>query len=201
MMNKNLLLAIFGNVAPEGKIIKYISSEVVSGGWVDNNTDTNRNTFVNGEGTLYLNDGVTSIGGSNSTDNSPFFNRTDVTSVDLKYSGLIYINSGAFYNCNSLTSVIIPNSVTTIGKNAFRGCSSLATITIPDSVTGIGSYAFADCTNLKIVTCLAIELPTLGTNNFTAENDTLYVPSESVSTYQSNDKWSTAFTTITAINN
>ncbi len=37
----------------------------------------------------------------------------------------------------------------TIGYSAFNGCTGLTSITIPNSVTSIGSYAFNDCTNLK----------------------------------------------------
>ena len=50
-----------------------------------------------------------------------------------------------------LTSVTIPDSVTTIRKSAFSGCTSLASITIPDSVTEIGEGAFYGCTNLPSV--------------------------------------------------
>ncbi len=49
---------------------------------------------------------------------------------------------------NYLTSVFIPDSVTSIGSHAFRGCSNLTEISIPDSVTSIGSYAFRYCHNL-----------------------------------------------------
>ena len=48
----------------------------------------------------------------------------------------------AFSNCEYLTSITIPNSVTSIGNCAFYGCSSLTSITIPNSVTSIGSSAF-----------------------------------------------------------
>ncbi len=55
---------------------------------------------------------------------------------------VVGISDEAFVNCNSLTSVTIPDSVTSIGQMAFEYCSSLASVTIPDSVTSIGSYAF-----------------------------------------------------------
>src|SRR5665213_202673 len=59
---------------------------------------------------------------------------------------------GPFTGSTSLTSVIIPNSVTSIGIEAFEGCTSLTSVTIPNSVTSIGSYVFDDCTSLTSVT-------------------------------------------------
>ena len=54
----------------------------------------------------------------------------------------------AFYYCISLTSITIPDSVTSIGGCAFEYCSSLTSITIPDSVTSIGWDAFDGCEKL-----------------------------------------------------
>lgn len=51
----------------------------------------------------------------------------------------------------SLTSVTIPNSVTSIGSNAFTRCTNLTSITIPSSVTSIGSDAFSSCNGLTSV--------------------------------------------------
>ena len=65
-----------------------------------------------------------------------------------------------FIGCRSLTSLVIPDSVTNIGDYAFSGCRSLTDIVIPDSVTNIGDYAFWNCrslTNIVIpdsVTCI-----------------------------------------------
>ena len=56
-----------------------------------------------------------------------------------------------FENCSGLTSVTIPNSVTSIGSYAFAYCSGLTSVTIPNSVTSIGSYAFDGCSGLKKV--------------------------------------------------
>ena len=53
--------------------------------------------------------------------------------------------------CRSLTSLVIPDSVTNIGDYAFWGCSDLADIVIPDGVTSIGDYAFEGCESLRSV--------------------------------------------------
>ncbi|MGF0039132.1 leucine-rich repeat domain-containing protein, partial [Victivallis vadensis] len=59
----------------------------------------------------------------------------------------------AFFACTDLTSVTLPNSVTSIGARAFYGCSALTSITIPSGVTSIGDNAFQGCTNLTDIYC------------------------------------------------
>lgn len=59
---------------------------------------------------------------------------------------------GVFQDCTGLTSITIPNSVTSIGGYAFFGCTGLTSIIIPNSVTSIGKYAFANCSGLTSVT-------------------------------------------------
>ena len=65
---------------------------------------------------------------------------------------VISVGSGAFEGCSSLTSITMPDSVTSIGNSAFSGCSSLTSITIPDSVTSIGNGAFSGCSRLTSIT-------------------------------------------------
>ena len=62
------------------------------------------------------------------------------------------IGDFAFEGCTGLTSVTIGNSVTRIGSSAFSGCSGLTSVTIPDSVTSIGDWVFEGCTRLTSVT-------------------------------------------------
>ena len=89
----------------------------------------------------------------------------EVTYGDKNYSGNIIIPStfnynsktltvtkigeNAFLNCDSVTNVIIPNSVTTIEVESFSGCTSLSSIIIPNSVTNINCFAFYRCDSLK----------------------------------------------------
>ena len=62
------------------------------------------------------------------------------------------IGTNAFSFCSGLKTVTIPNSVTDIGDEAFYYCTGLTEVTIPNSVTSIGSGTFEDCSGLKTVT-------------------------------------------------
>ena len=76
---------------------------------------------------------------------------SSLTSITIPNS-VTSIGGLAFWDCESLTSIIIPNSVTSIGYAAFYGCSSLTSVTIPNSVTSIGGLAFKGCKSLTSVT-------------------------------------------------
>ena len=62
------------------------------------------------------------------------------------------IGDNAFFECKSLVSVTIPNTVTSIGQQAFIYCEALTTVVIPEGVTMIDSLAFCFCGNLTNVT-------------------------------------------------
>ena len=79
-----------------------------------------------------------------------FYRCSGMTSVTIPNS-VTSIGYQAFYGCTPLTNVSIGNSVTTIGNEAFRGCSGLKSVTIGNSVTSIGSSAFRGCSGLTSI--------------------------------------------------
>jgi hypothetical protein len=82
--------------------------------------------------------------------NEAFVNCDGLTSVTIPDS-ITSIGGFAFEDCSSLTSVTIGNSVTSIGEGAFYICTSLTSVTIPDSVRSIGHFAFQSCNGLTNV--------------------------------------------------
>ena len=98
-----------------------------------------------------------------------------------------------FRSCSKLTSVIIGNGVTSIGETAFEGCSGLTSITIPNSVTSIRKGAFKDCNKLKIIRISATNPPTLDTNLFNDATpiEKIIVPKSAINSYKSAEGWST----------
>ena len=64
---------------------------------------------------------------------------------------VLEIGDGAFRNCTTITSISIPDSVTTIGASVFYGCTSLENVTIPDSITKIGEGSFMRCSSLETI--------------------------------------------------
>ncbi len=80
--------------------------------------------------------------------NNAFFCCRSLTHIVIPDS-VTSIGDKAFYRCSSLTSFVIPNGVTRIGNGAFLGCSSLKEVAIPNSVTSIGDGTFASCRSLS----------------------------------------------------
>lgn len=70
-----------------------------------------------------------------------------------------------FSNCKSITNLVIPNEITSVGKYAFSGCINLTEVVISDSVTFVGEGAFSDCVNLSYVQ-LGTEITTISSNMF-----------------------------------
>ena len=138
-------------------------------------------------------------------------NDTELT-LPVNYKGENYvIGNSAFNGCSSLTSIEIPNSVTSIGNSAFNGCSdltiilnckrvgnffgsntSISEIVLGSNVIGILDNAFGSCSGIKSIKCTSAQPPKVGSGNFTSshyQNVVLYVPKGSLATYQAADVW------------
>ena len=92
------------------------------------------------------------------------FHRCSLTSINLPDS-VTSIGECAFIRCQSLTRINIPDSMTSIGDNAFRNCESLTCINIPDSVTSIGNSAFCGCESLTSIN-IPDRVPSIGNSAF-----------------------------------
>ena len=128
-----------------------------------------------------------------------FYGCSGLTSVTIPNS-VTSIGNGAFYGCSGLTSITIPNSVTSIGHFAFNYCSGLTSVTIPNSVTSIGNYAFSSCEGLTRINAYPNpEKVSMGSEVFIGvpKDGTLHVLPKYLSAYQTADQWKD-FTNIVA---
>ena len=86
--------------------------------------------------------------------------------VDLNGAPLVTIND-AFRNCPKLKSLILPETVSAIGRDAFHGCSSLTYINVPRDCTELGPYCFNGCSSLEVIDMTnAQSLKSTGDNAF-----------------------------------
>ncbi len=96
--------------------------------------------------------------------NSAFKDCSNVTSVLIPNS-IKSIGINAFENCSNITETTIPEGVTLIGNNTFLGCEKLASVTFPTSLENIGANAFAGCTSLTSIV-LPKNIQEIGANAF-----------------------------------
>jgi hypothetical protein len=153
-----------------------------------------------------------------------FVDRKLMTGVVTIKSGVGEIGANCFDTCESITEVVMPNSITKINNNAFTKCLSLTSVNISSALTQLNSYAFMQC---KLLTSLSFpatlttiqaqsivqnaaltELifesttpPSYGANAIYQNNalTAIYVPDASVSAYQAESGWSTYASIIKGI--
>ena len=103
------------------------------------------------------------------------FSTGSLTSITIP-NNVTSIGEGAFRYCYSLTSITIPNSVTSIRTGTFLYCYSLTSITIPNSVTSIRTGAFSYCYGLTSV-IIPNSVTSIGEHAFSycSSLDTIYV--------------------------
>ena len=128
---------------------KYCESDIV----VENTKDGGGATEPYVEETYDSSGNLTSavMHGHSVVRRAAFYDCGTLTSVTIPNS-VTRIDDNSFYNCVKLTSVTIPNGVTSIGNYTFYGCEALTSVTIPNSVTSICNHAFYNCKYLTSVT-------------------------------------------------
>lgn len=112
-----------------------------------------------GEGTWSLSNGTLTItgigdlyGSYNVVSNPPFYSyRTQITSVIVE-QGVTGLGKRLFKDCMKLQNVSLPSSLTDLGDYTFYNCDSLESIRLPNTLTSIGAHVFNNCTNLSSVT-------------------------------------------------
>ncbi len=121
--------------------------------WLSNKQTENPLVVVNGilidgracEGDVIVSDIVTSIAGQAFSQNISELSK--ITSISIPDS-VTSIGSDAFYNCAKLEKVKMSNNVTDIGSSTFAGCTQLKEVTLPNSLKTIGYLAFRECSSL-----------------------------------------------------
>lgn len=101
------------------------------------------------------------------------FQGSAVTSVSMP-EGITSIDYNAFFGCQNLESVVLPESLTTLGYSAFKACKLLKTIKIPSGVTAIPDQCFDGCSSLESVT-IPEGVTTIGWDAFTICNSEQHV--------------------------
>ena len=139
--------SIFSAIDDENFYLDYIKYTVVEGHLVVSGYDKDKFS-----GTANIVSGITYKGNTYEVlEVGNFaFDGCEFTSIVIPDS-VTSIGESAFLECSVLTFISIPESVTSIGKAAFSLCPSLTSVSIPNSVTSIGEFAFGKCTSLTSI--------------------------------------------------
>lgn len=103
------------------------------------------------------------------------------------------IGERAFQNNNITGEIIFPEGLLSIGKSAFDGCNSINALKFPSTLQTIHSGAFANCYSVSSIVCSAEQVPIAAPDAFIGipkDNFTVEVPAQSISQYQAANGWS-----------
>ena len=115
---------------------------------------------------------------------------TGLTSISVPES-VTSIDASCFQSCSNLTSISLPKTLTTLGSGCFWECKRLGSITIPESVTTIDDACFSQCVSLTSIFMLPPTPPTTGSKAFlSVPLQTVYVVDENAKArYQAAPPW------------
>ena len=163
-----------------------------------------QNWDTNGDEELSIQEAVavTVFDGGASPSLSYKFNYVNFTTFnELRFfTGLGSLGANAFSGNTHVTTVTLPNTITSIGNAAFRNCTNLSSIAIPNLVESIGQESFSGCTGLTYIVSECVTPPTLGSNCFQNVSTSIpvYVPKGSVAAYKAASGWS-SFSKIVSV--
>ena len=203
--SKNNKLTVIYNVETAGERVKMfkevsnLTSVIINGNTLTEpefnilTSETMYQFSMGGKNVVeYILEDASAVGSKTSEGYGPWFCDTPaIIDIEIPY-GTNKICGSAFGNCQSLSSITIPNSVTIISAYNMQENPSLTSITIPNSVVYIGDESFNGCTNLTSVILEPTVPPTLGSDCFLGVSNDIkfYVPSESVDAYKAATNWS-----------
>lgn len=133
---------------------------------------------------------VTYMGTNHTTDNAYTGKIVipEVVHYDTDYT-VTAVGDRAFYNCKTMTDIVIPATVTSIGSQAFCYCYALKELTFPATVTYVGSYALTGIKSTTVFTCMALVPPSVQYNDIGNTKLTIHVPAEVIPKYKSALGW------------
>lgn len=191
------------NIPSETVTIPYGIFKFLSGlSFID--VDVNSACFTSIDGVLYdksvseliacprLKDEITILDGIQTISPFAFYSCQNLRVINMPNS-ITMLGEAGFWGCNSLTDINFSDNITFIDDNAFWECTSLTSMLLPKSIAGIGDNAFTGCTNLTKIYINREEPPFIEKRTFYRTNGELviYVPKGCKERYKNSETWRT----------